>query len=334
MEVRVKIAILGGGSWGTALANVLAGKGEDAWLWARREEVAREGDGAGTNERYLPGLVLSRNLRAGSDLTAVLRDASCVVLAVPCQHLGFFLREHRALFPPRMGFVCASKGVELGTFRTMGQVVEEELAGLEPRYAVLSGPSFASEVVVGMPTAVALGCADPGLADSVQTLFSTESFRVYVNADVTGVELGGAVKNIMAIASGISDGLGFGQNARAALITRGLSEMSRLGQALGARPATFMGLSGMGDLVLTCTGDLSRNRRVGLAIGRGQSLEQVLAGMHNVAEGVKTTEAVHALGASRGLDLPITAQVHAVLFEGKNPAEAVRELMTRPLRGE
>ncbi|HCU69255.1 MAG TPA: glycerol-3-phosphate dehydrogenase, partial [Desulfomicrobium sp.] len=193
---------------------------------------------------------------------------------------------------------------------------------------------FASEVVAGMPTAVALGCADPGFADSVQALFSTESFRVYVNADVTGVELGGAVKNIMAIASGISDGLGFGQNARAALITRGLSEMSRLGQAMGALPATFMGLSGMGDLVLNCTGDLSRNRRVGLAIGRGQTLDEVLGGMHNVAEGVKTTEAVFALGRKLGIELPITGQVHAVLFEGKNPAEAVRELMTRPLREE
>jgi len=330
----VKISILGGGSWGTALANVLAHKGENAWLWTRREEAAREIDEAGTNTRYLPGLTLSRSLRASADLPLVLRDAACVVLAVPCQHLALFLREHRALFPARPGIVCASKGVELGTFRTMGQVVSEELAGLGPRYAALSGPSFASEVVAGMPTAVALGCADPELADAVQALFSTESFRVYVNSDVVGVELGGAVKNIMAIASGISDGLGFGENARAALITRGLSEMSRLGGAMGARPATFMGLSGMGDLVLTCTGDLSRNRRVGLAIGRGQTLEQVLAGMHNVAEGVKTTQAVHDLGLKLGVDLPITGQVHAVLFEGRNPADAVRELMTRPLRGE
>lgn len=330
----MKIAVLGAGSWGTALANILAEKGEDAWLWARREGVAREIGQSGTNARYLPGLALSRNLRASADLPMVLAEASCVVLAVPCQHLGQFLRENRGLFPARSGVVCASKGVELGTFRTMGQVVAEELAGLEPRYAVLSGPSFASEVVRGMPTAVALGCADPGLGGLVQALFSTESFRVYVNTDVPGVELGGAVKNIMAIASGIADGLGFGENARAALITRGLSEMSRLGVALGARPATFMGLSGMGDLVLTCTGDLSRNRRVGLAIGRGQRLEDVLAGMHNVAEGVKTTQAVHALGIRLGLDLPITSQVHAVLFEDKDPATAVRELMTRPLKAE
>jgi len=334
MEVRVKVAILGGGSWGTALANVLAQKGEDAWLWTRRDDAAREIRETGFNSRYLPGLPLSSGLKVRSALPEVLDKASCIVLAVPCQSLGMFLREHRALFPDRAGIVCASKGVELGTFRTMRAVVAAELEGLAPRYAVLSGPSFATEVVEGLPTAVALGCADQDLADSVQALFSTETFRVYVNDDVVGVELGGAVKNIMAIASGISDGLGFGLNARAALITRGLSEMARLGEAMGARPATFMGLSGMGDLVLTCTGDLSRNRRVGLAIGRGQTLDEVLAGMHNVAEGVKTTQAVHSLGQTLGVDLPITAQVHAVLFEGKNPADGVRELMTRPLRGE
>jgi len=330
----VKTAVLGGGSWGTALADVLARKGEHVRLWARREDVVRDIEESGRNSRYLPGQALSRNLRADSDLSAVLRDASCVVLAIPSQSLAGFLCENRELFPAGMGFVCASKGVELGTFRTMRQVVEQELAGLEPRYAALSGPSFATEVVAGMPTAVALGCEDGDLADRAQALFSTSTFRVYVNSDVTGVELGGAVKNIMAIASGISDGLGFGQNARAALITRGLSEMSRLGEAMGARASTFMGLSGMGDLVLTCTGDLSRNRRVGLAIGRGQTLDEILAGMHNVAEGVKTTESVHALGERLGIELPITGQVHAVLFEGRNPAEGVRELMTRPLRGE
>lgn len=330
----MKISVLGAGSWGTALANVLAGKGEEVLLWARSAEVAADVNERAANSRYLPGQALCPALRADTDLARVLAGSSCAVLAVPCQHLAGFLREHGGLFAEGMGMVCASKGVELGTFRTMGQVVEDELEGRKPRYAVLSGPSFASEVVAGMPTAVALGCADTELADLVQGLFSTQSFRVYVNPDVVGVELGGAVKNIMAIASGISDGLGFGQNARAALITRGLSEMSRLGAAMGGNPATFMGLSGMGDLVLTCTGDLSRNRRVGLAIGRGQTLDEVLAGMHNVAEGVKTTQAVHALGASRGIDLPITGQVHAVLFENKNPADAVRELMTRPLRGE
>lgn len=330
----MRIAVLGGGSWGTALADMLAGKGLEVRLWMRRPEVVREVNDAGRNSRYLPEHTLCPTLRADADLPRVLSGAGCVLLAVPCQQLGGLLREHRAVFPAGVPVVCASKGVELGTFRTMRQVVEEELCGLAPRYAMLSGPSFAVEVARRRPTAVALGCVDAAVADMVQTLFSTPYFRVYANADVTGVELGGAVKNIMAIASGISDGLGYGDNARAALITRGLSEMSRLGVALGASAGTFMGLSGMGDLVLTCTGDESRNRRVGLAIGRGQTLGEVLVGMHNVAEGVKTTQAVHALGQTRHLDLPITAQVHAVLFEDKDPALAVQELMTRPLREE
>lgn len=328
------IAVLGGGSWGTALADMLARKGERVRLWVRSPEAAREIAETGVNERYLPGHALCAALKVDADPARVLMDADCVVLAVPCQGMGGCLRDLRGFFPPAPRVVCASKGVELGTFRTMRQVVEDELSGLSPRYAILSGPSFAAEVAACRPTVVVLGCADPDLADFVQLLFSTRHFRVYVNDDVTGVELGGAVKNIMAIASGIADGLGFGENARAGLITRGLSEMSRLGAALGARPETFMGLSGLGDLVLTCTGDQSRNRRVGLAIGGGKTLEETLAGMRNVAEGVKTTRAVYELGQGHGVELPITEQVHAVLFAGKDPAGAVRELMGRPLRGE
>ncbi|GAB1408882.1 NAD(P)H-dependent glycerol-3-phosphate dehydrogenase [Desulfovibrionales bacterium] len=330
----MKIGVLGGGSWGTALASVVAGKGLAVRLWVRGSEMAHEINEQHTNTRYLPGQILPQALQAETDIAAVVHGAACIVLAVPCQFLGAVLRAHKEQFPAFSRIICASKGLELGTLRTMRQVVEEELGGRSPRYAMLSGPSFATEVVAQMPTAVTLGCDDAELAEFGQNLFSTEMFRVYANADVTGVELGGAVKNIMAIAAGIADGLGFGQNARAALITRGLSEMSRLGVALGGQAATFMGLSGMGDLVLTCTGDLSRNRRVGLALGQGKKLHDILAGMHNVAEGVKTTQAVHALGKSLGIELPITAQVHAVLFEDKNPAHAVRELMTRPLREE
>lgn len=330
----MKIVVIGGGSWGTALATVVAAKGQGVTIWVRGADMAREINEQHTNTRYLPGQTLPLAVQADTDLEAVLHGADCIVLAVPCQFLGAVLRAHAHLFPDQPRILCASKGLELGTLRTMRQVVEEELADCGPRYAMLSGPSFAAEVVAQMPTAVTLGCADAELAEFGQNLFSTEMFRVYANADVTGVELGGAVKNIMAIAAGIADGLGFGQNARAALITRGLSEMSRLGVALGGQAQTFMGLSGMGDLVLTCTGDLSRNRRVGLALGQGKKLHDILAGMHNVAEGVKTTQAVHALGKSLGIELPITAQVHAVLFEDKNPAHAVRELMTRPLREE
>lgn len=330
----MNIAVLGGGSWGTALADMLARKGEHVRLWVRNAEAAREISETGMNARYLPGHALCPALEARSDPAEALRGADCVVLAVPCQSMDGCLRDLRGFFPPAPRVVCASKGVELGTFRTMRQVVEDGLAGLAPRYTILSGPSFASEVAAGRPTAVVLGCADPDMADFTQRLFSTGHFRVYVNDDVTGVELGGAVKNIMAIASGIADGVGFGENARAGLITRGLSEMSRLGAALGARPETFMGLSGLGDLVLTCTGDQSRNRRVGLAIGGGKTLEETLAGMRNVAEGVKTTQAVRELGQKLGIELPITEQVHAVLFTGKGPAGAVHELMNRPLRDE
>lgn len=330
----MSIAVLGGGSWGTALADMLARKGERVRLWVRNPESAREILETGMNARYLPGHTLSAALQVSSDPAAVLAGAECVLLAVPCQNMSGCLRALRDFFPSTPRVVCASKGVELGTFRTMREVVEDELAGLSPRYGMLSGPSFAAEVADCRPTAVVLGCADPDMADFVQLLFSTQHFRVYVNDDVIGVELGGAVKNIMAIASGVADGLRFGENARAGLITRGLSEMSRLGMDLGARPETFMGLSGLGDLVLTCTGDQSRNRRVGLAIGGGKTLEETLGGMHNVAEGVKTTQAVYELGQKRGIELPITEQVHAVLFSGKSPAEAVRELMTRPLRDE
>jgi len=329
----VNIAVLGGGSWGTALANMLADKAK-VKLWVRRAEVAQEINVQHSNNRYLPGHVLHQALVASTQAQVVLQKTDCVLLAVPCQQLGSCLRELRRYFPPSIPVVCASKGVEQETFRTMSQVVNEELAGLSPGYAMLSGPSFAAEVAAKMPTAVTLGCADAQVAAFIQNLFSSESFRVYVNPDVLGVELGGAVKNIMAIASGISDGLGFGENARAGLITRGLAEMSRLGVALGAQPATFMGLSGLGDLVLTCTGDQSRNRQVGLGVGRGKTLAQIQSAMHNVAEGVHTTRAVHALGRFRDIDLPITDQVHAMLFEDKNPQEAVHELMTRPLRWE
>jgi glycerol-3-phosphate dehydrogenase (NAD(P)+) len=213
-------------------------------------------------------------------------------------------------------------------------VVAESLAPVRPRYAILSGPSFAREVGMDLPTAVSLGCDDDLLAGELQDLLSTDTFRVYTNTDVTGVELGGALKNVMAIAAGISDGIGFGMDARAALITRGLAEMSRLGVRLGADQRTFMGLSGMGDLVLTCTGDLSRNRQVGMQIGQGRTLAEVLSGMTMVAEGVKTTKAVHDMARDLGVELPITEQVHAMLYEDKDPEIAVRELMNRPLKDE
>jgi len=327
-------AVLGAGSWGTALANLLAGKGVTTRLWSRNPETVREILDTGTNSRYLPAVRLSSNLMADTSLERVMAGVSSVILAVPCQFLGNMLSESRSLFPDRASVICASKGIELDTFRPMSRVVAETLGDLQPRYAILSGPSFAEEVVRDLPTAVALGCRDEGLAGELQSLLSTDSFRVYTNSDVTGVELGGALKNIMAIAAGISDGIGFGMDARAALITRGLAEMSRLGVRLGADERTFMGLSGMGDLVLTCTGDLSRNRQVGLKIGQGRKLNGILAEMTMVAEGVKTTKAVHDMARSLDVDLPITRQVYAMLYEDKDPETAVRELMNRPLKEE
>jgi glycerol-3-phosphate dehydrogenase (NAD(P)+) len=327
-------AVLGAGSWGTALAGLLAAKGVTTRLWARNPDVAREITKTGENSGYLPGIRLSPDLVADQSLERVMHGAEAVILAVPCQFLGRMLTESLDLFPDRPAIVCASKGIELETFRPMSRVVAESLAPVRPRYAILSGPSFAREVGMDLPTAVSLGCDDDLLAGELQDLLSTDTFRVYTNTDVTGVELGGALKNVMAIAAGISDGIGFGMDARAALITRGLAEMSRLGVRLGADQRTFMGLSGMGDLVLTCTGDLSRNRQVGMQIGQGRTLAEVLSGMTMVAEGVKTTKAVHDMARDLGVELPITEQVHAMLYEDKDPEIAVRELMNRPLKDE
>lgn len=329
----MQAAVLGAGSWGTALAHVLALGGEATVLWGRDRALMEEMAQCRENRRYLPGWSMAAAVRPTADMAAALHDAALVVLAIPCQRLAEFLREHATLFPEGAVVVCASKGVEQGSLRTMGQVVAAEL-GARRRYAVLSGPSFAAGVMAGQPTAVVLGCADTSLGEGIQKRFSSALFRVYGTLDVLGVELAGALKNVMAIAAGLADGLGFGANARAALITRGLAEMARLGEAMGARAQTFMGLAGLGDLVLTCTGDESRNRRVGLAVGRGQTLEAALTQVGGTAEGVWTTQAVWTLAQRLGVEMPICEQVHAVLFSGKSPADAVEALMRRPLRWE
>ena len=253
---------------------------------------------------------------------------------MPSQQLRGWLGTHRTFFRPGPVLVNAAKGLETGSLATCGAVVAEALAGLEPRYSVLSGPSFAAEVLRGLPTAVVLAARDEALGRTLRELFSGPAFRCYSSTDVTGVEMGGALKNVMAIAAGVCDGLGLGHNSRAALITRGLAEMSRLGAACGARRSTFMGLSGLGDLTLTCTGDLSRNRQVGLRLGRGENLEAITRSLGMVAEGVKTTAAVHALALRLGIDAPITAAMHCVIYEGQAPREALRILMNRDLREE
>jgi glycerol-3-phosphate dehydrogenase (NAD(P)+) len=329
-----RIAVLGAGAWGTTLANLMAGKGYDVVLWGRDPERMRQMRRKGENERFLPGVRLSSRLELSSDLESTVKGISCIIAAVPCQYLRGVLERLEPFLSSGPRVICASKGIELTSLKPMSSVVAEALGAKAPVYAVLSGPSFAEEVSQGQPTAVSLGCENPSVAEGLQQLLSTERFRVYTNEDRVGVELGGAIKNVMALATGIADGLGFGQNARAGLITRGLAEMARLGVAMGGRRDTFMGLSGIGDLVLTCTGSLSRNRRVGLRLGAGEGLEEIVAGMRSVAEGVKTAEALHCLSQEQGVELPITHQVHAILYAGKDPASAVQELMGRELKSE
>ncbi|WP_462325298.1 NAD(P)H-dependent glycerol-3-phosphate dehydrogenase [Desulfoplanes sp.] len=328
------IAVLGGGSWGTTLADLLARRGNTVRQWVRDGLQARMMARERVNERYLPGARLCPSLGVSSDIAEVMQGAACVLVAVPSQFVRDVLSRNKHLFSDRPIVVCASKGVENGTLKPLSRVVAESLEGKSPRYAILSGPSFAKEVIRRLPTAVSLGCEDRKLAHLIRDVFSTDQFRVYTTPDFKGVEIGGAVKNIMAIGAGLSDGLGSGHDARAALITRGLAEMSRLGEAMGAQERTFMGLSGMGDLVLTCTGDLSRNRRVGLELGQGKKLGEILAGMHMVAEGVRTTRSVYGLGVEYGIELPITEQVYKVLYADKDPRTAVQELMSRQLKDE
>ena len=330
----MRITVIGGGSWGTTLANLLAKKGERVTLWVREQKLMSEMRNQRKNTWYLPDTVLHQDLGISCELTQAVEGAEAFLFAVPTQFYRSILAELKPQMPKRPLIICANKGIEVERLCTISEVTEQELGDIKPTFAMLSGPSFAKEVAEEMPTAVALGCADKKLGKEAQHLLSTEYFRVYCSTDVRGVELGGAVKNIIAIAAGISDGLGFGTNSRAALITRGLAEMGRLGAAMGAHPQTFMGLSGMGDLVLTCTGELSRNRQVGLRLGKGQKLVDILSDMKMVAEGVKTTEALHGLGQKLGQELPITEQVYAVLYKEKDPRTAVKELMSRELKME
>jgi glycerol-3-phosphate dehydrogenase (NAD(P)+) len=330
----MKTAVLGAGAWGTTLANMLAHKGTEVSLWVREPELVEEMRQAGENTWFLPGVGLHPGLAFDADMARVLSGADIVLLVVPSQFLRSVLSACKAHLQRRSRLVCASKGIELENLKTMSQVVHEEAGDLSPCFAMLSGPSFAREVSQGLPTAVTLGCGDRERGQELQEALSTQTFRVYYSPDVNGVELGGALKNVIAIAAGITDGLGVGNNARASLITRGLAEMSRLGVAMGADQKTFMGLSGLGDLVLTCTGDLSRNRQVGMRIGRGEKLAEILGNTRTVAEGVKTADSVRRLADALGVEMPITGQVHQMLYEDKDPEAAVQELMGRELKTE
>jgi glycerol-3-phosphate dehydrogenase (NAD(P)+) len=331
----MKIGVIGAGSWGTTLANILAKKGYDVTLWVYEKDLAARLQETRINDLYLEGITLSANLSYTSDLADAVQDRQVLVLVSPSQVMRHVLKQLKPYLLDDCLLVSAAKGIENDTLLTMSEVLSAVLGPeVEPRCAFLSGPSFAREVAAEQPTAVAVAAKDLDVAHRIQELFSTEYFRVYTNQDVVGVEIGGALKNVIALASGVGDGLGFNHNARAALITRGLVEIARLGEAMGAHEATFFGLAGMGDLLLTCTGDLSRNRSVGIELGRGRKLDEILNQMHMVAEGVKTTLSAHQLAIKLGVAMPITEQMYQVLYEDKDPKQAVADLMMRALTSE
>jgi len=327
----VKCAVIGAGAWGTALADLLASNGHDTMIWAYEPDVAETIDKCHEN-RFLRGARLATTLRASTDQHEVLRDAAVVIYAAPSPHLRRIANAGASAVRSDAVLAVATKGIERGSLALMTSVIESEIAGRA--VVAVSGPSFAAEVVERQPTAVVAASTREDAALTVQGALSSASFRVYTNDDVTGVELGGALKNVMAVATGIVEGVGLGFNSRAALITRGLHEMTRLGVALGARASTFAGLAGVGDLVLTCTGALSRNRAIGVAIGKGATLDEALAGKETVAEGVFTTSSALELARKHDVDMPIVEMAHRILFDGYSARDAVPELMARELRSE
>lgn len=335
MKTQENIGVIGAGSWGTTLADLLAKKGHNVTLWAYEPELVEEMTQTRSNSLFLPGISLSPELKFTNVLQEAVADKTVLLFVVPSQVTRSVIKSALPFISGSALIVSASKGIELDTLKTVSQIYEEILPHeLSANFSALSGPSFAREVAQEMPTAVAVASGRQDVAKHVQHTFTTRFFRVYTNDDVIGVELGGAIKNVIAIAAGISDGLGFGHNTRAALITRGLAEMTRLGRAMGAQTATFAGLAGMGDLVLTCTGDLSRNRSVGIKLGEGRRLAEILGEMRMVAEGVKTTESAYNLASRLKVEMPITEKVYQVLYKDKPAREAVLELMTRDLKAE
>lgn len=335
MTRKRSVCVIGAGAWGTALSWSLARCGHDVTLWAYEKEVADSINTVRENSVFLPGVKLPDGLTATCDMSEAARGKSIFLLVAPSQFMRGVMGKFAAVAPEEGIVISATKGIENDSLAMPVEIIEQTLPeGLRKRVCCLSGPTFARELVKEVPTAATVASKDEEAARLAQEVLAAPYFRLYVHNDVIGVELGGAVKNVIAIAAGISDGLGFGHNTRAALITRGLSEMTRLGVDMGADPKTFAGLSGMGDLVLTCTGDLSRNRTVGLRLGKGESLEEITTSMKAVAEGVATSLSVHRLAEKRGVELPITAEVYNVLYERKAPKDAVRDLMSRELKTE
>ena len=329
------IGVIGAGGWGTALAKLLCEKGNDVTLWCHGEESYREIQQKRENRSYLPGITLPVSLKVSRSLKEAAGKKETLFLAVPSHNVREVMQSAAPHAQPDSILACATKGIEEGKLITMGEVLGEIFgAASKQRHAFLSGPTFALEVARGLPAAVTVAALNEAVGRNIQETLSTQNLRVYTSRDVVGVQMGGVVKNVIAIAAGISDGLGLGLNARAALVTRGLAEMTRLAVKMGGDPLTLSGLPGLGDLILTCTGDLSRNRGVGLQIAQGKKLDEILGGMRMVAEGIKNTRSVYLLARRLAVEMPIVEQMYRVLYEGKKPLEAVRDLMQRSLKAE
>jgi glycerol-3-phosphate dehydrogenase (NAD(P)+) len=331
----INIGVVGAGSWGTALANLLASKGYSIDLWVYEEEVKEQILNHGENQIYLPGASLSKNLNPTNNIDEAIQGKDMLLVVVPSHVMRVTAEQMAGGVTESSIIVSASKGIENESFLTMTGVLQETLPGVpQNNFTALSGPSFAKEVAENMATAVTVAAESPGIAELVQNVFATPAFRVYTSDDILGVELGGAVKNVIAIAAGVIDGLGLGLNTRAALITRGQTEIRRLGVSLGANPRTFTGLAGIGDLILTCTGTLSRNHTVGKKIGQGKKLNEILSDMRMVAEGVKTAKSVYNLSQKLDIEMPISHAMYHILYKDLSPKEAVHRLMTRQLKSE
>ncbi|HLB59246.1 MAG TPA: NAD(P)H-dependent glycerol-3-phosphate dehydrogenase [Bdellovibrionota bacterium] len=328
----MKVTVLGGGSWGTALANHLAKHGISTSIWHRKPEIIEAINNGHKNPKYCSSFILEKNLLGISDLKKAASSAEVIVLAIPSQHFREMVQKIIPYLSDHQILVSVAKGIEAGSLKLLSEIAEELLPpSMAERFTTLGGPSFAKEVLEEQPTAVTVAGFDSSCVEDVQHLFHHRYFRVYRSTDLIGVEMGGALKNVIAIATGIAEGLGFRANTRAALITRGLAEILRVGVKKGARPETFLGLSGVGDLVLTCTGDLSRNRRVGIHLGKGENLDEILTKIGEVSEGVTTTISAYHLAKRLGVDAPITQETYRILYEGKSPRDSLRDLLDREM---
>ena len=327
-----RIGVLGGGSWGTALGILLANKGYDVSMWLRNKEQIEEINNSRVNEKYLPGVILPANFKLTNDLEEANFNKDLIILSTGTHGIREVLNNSKSYIKRDQIIVNVSKGIENGTLLRISEIVEEIIP--QSKYAILSGPSHAEEVAKDMPTTVVSASKDKGVAEYVQDLFITPSFRVYTNPDVIGVELGGSLKNIIALGAGISDGLGWGDNTKAALMTRGIYEMARLGEKVGAQSSTFSGLAGIGDLIVTCTSMLSRNRRAGILIGQGTKVEEAIKEIGMVVEGIKTTKSAYDLSKKYNIDMPITEELYGVLYKGNDVKESVTNLMLRDKKHE